>query len=160
MSAQPLVGGPPAEDETALAKRKLLIGAGLCTAFMLAEIIGGFLAGSLAVMTDAAHMLSDVAGFLVSVLALFLSSRTADAQYTFGYHRSEVIGALASITVVWVMTALLLFEAVQRLITPEIVDGPIMFAVSVLGVVMNIVLMQVLGHDHGHGGHGRAYPPH
>ena len=153
--------------KTKEAKRKLLIGAGLCFAFMLAEIIGGYLAGSLAVMTDAAHMLSDVAGFLVSVMALFLSSRTADAQYTFGYHRAEVLGALASIMVVWVMTGILLFEAVQRLITPEIVDGPLMFAVSVVGVVMNVVLMQVLGHgdahgghDHGHShGHGHAHGP-
>ena len=54
----------------------------------------------------------------MSLLALFLSSRAADAQYSFGYHRAEVLGALASIMVVWVMTALLVYEAVNRLITP------------------------------------------
>ena len=95
--------------------------------------------------------------FLVSVLALFLSSRKADATYTFGYHRAETLGALASILVVWMMTAILLFEAMHRLVQPEIVDGPLMFGVSVLGVVMNVLLMQVLGHDHGHGGHGHGH---
>ena len=95
--------------------------------------------------------------FLVSVLALFLSSRKADATYTFGYHRAETLGALASILVVWMMTAILLFEAAHRLIQPEIVDGPLMFGVSVLGVVMNVLLMQVLGHDHGHGDHGHGH---
>ena len=95
--------------------------------------------------------------FLVSVLALFLSSRKADATYTFGYHRAETLGALASILVVWMMTAILLFEAMHRLVQPEIVDGPLMFGVSVLGVVMNVLLMQVLGHDHGHGDHGHGH---
>ena len=91
------------------------------------------------------------------MLALFLSSRKADATYTFGYHRAETLGALASILVVWMMTAILLFEAMHRLVQPEIVDGPLMFGVSVLGVVMNVLLMQVLGHDHGHGGHGHGH---
>ena len=58
-------------------------------------------------------MLSDVAGFLVSVLALVLSSRKANAEYSFGYHRAEVIGALASIMIVWIMTVILVYEAIQ-----------------------------------------------
>ena len=62
---------------------------------MLAEVVGGLLAHSLAVMTDAAHMLSDVAGFVVSVLALLLSGRGDQRNYSFGYHRAEVLGALA-----------------------------------------------------------------
>ena len=119
-AAEPLLptARKPPEHENAVAKRKLLIGAGLCFLFMLFEIIGGFMAHSLAVMTDAAHMLSDVAGFIVSVLALLLSSRAADAKYSFGYHRAEVLGALASILVVWLMTGCLIYEAIQRLITP------------------------------------------
>jgi zinc transporter 2 len=161
------------------AKRKLLYGTLLCFLFMVAEIVGGLLADSLAVMTDAAHMLSDVAGFVVSVMALFLSDRQANDKYSFGYHRAEVIGALVSIAVVWVMTAILFYEAVWRMVKPEPVDGRIMFWVSVLGIVMNLVLMRVLsgggvqqnfghshshalgpchGHSHGHS-HGGYKPP-
>jgi len=153
-------------DPLAGAKRKLLIGTALCFLFMLAEVVGGMLAHSLAVMTDAAHMLSDVAGFVVSVLALILSSRQATPEYSFGYSRAEVLGALASIMVVWMMTGILLWEAVMRFITPEIVDGKVMFWVSVIGIAMNLVLMRVLsgdgedGHLHGHShshGHSHAH---
>ena len=121
------------------AKKKLLYGTLLCFLFMVAEIVGGILADSLAVMTAAAHMLSDVAGFLVSVLALFLSDRQANERYSFDYHRAEVIGALASIAVVWVMTAILFYEAVWRMVKPEPVDGPIMFWVSVSNMLPTLL---------------------
>uniref|UniRef100_A0A7S3AW17 Cation efflux protein transmembrane domain-containing protein n=1 Tax=Haptolina ericina TaxID=156174 RepID=A0A7S3AW17_9EUKA len=111
-------------------------------------------------MTDAAHMLSDVAGFLVSVLALILSGREANAEYSFGYHRAEVLGAVASIFVVWLMTGILVWEAITRLITPEVVDGKVMFIVSSLGIVMNLVLMRVFGHNHSHGGLGDEHADH
>jgi len=144
-----------AERATAAAKRKLLIGAALCLLFMCAEIVGGYLAHSLAIMTDAAHMLSDVAGFLVGVLSLFLTNRAPTPKYSFGYHIAEVLGAMVSISIVWLMTGVLLYEATNRLFSPEPVDGRTMFVVSLVGVVMNVVLMAVLGHgEGGHGGHG------
>ena len=163
MTTEPLVVAPEKQKSASSksldeAKRKLLWGIVLCFAFMLAEVVGGLLAHSLAVMTDAAHMLSDVAGFIVSVLALLLSGREATAQYSFGYHRAEVLGALASIMVVWVMTGILLYEAVKRLINPEVVDGCVMFWVSFLGILMNLVLMQVLSHGEAEGfGHGHSH---
>ena len=146
--AEPLMAGggappPPAEDHRRKDKRKLLVGVAMCATFMLTEIVGGLLASSLAIITDAAHMLSDVAGFLVGVLSLVLTARAANSNYTFGYHRAEVLGALVSIMIVWLMTGVLLWEAVRRLFVPEIVDGPLMFWVSFAGVIMNIVLMQV-----------------
>ena len=173
---QPLLPAAIGPSPLESAKRKLLIGTALCFAFMLAEVAGGILAHSLAVMTDAAHMLSDVAGFLVSVLSLILSSRKATPQFSFGYHRAEVIGALASISVVWVMTGILVIEATARLITPEPVDGAVMFWIALLGIAMNLVLMRVLegggdddggpsfahGHSHSHGhshGHGHNGKP-
>ena len=147
-----------AERATAAAKRKLLIGAALCLLFMCAEIVGGYLAHSLAIMTDAAHMLSDVAGFLVGVLSLFLTNRAPTPKYSFGYHIAEVLGAMVSISIVWLMTGVLLYEATNRLFSPEPVDGRTMFVVSLVGVVMNVVLMAVLGHgEGGHGGHGGGH---
>ena len=146
------------DDVTASVKRKLIIGASLCFLFMLVEIVGGLVAHSIAIISDAAHMLSDVAGFLVGAMSLFLTSRAHDARYSFGYHRAEVLGAIASILIVWLMTGMLVYEAVKRMIIPEIVDGRIMFLVSVIGLVMNGVLMLVLGHDgHSHGGHGHSH---
>jgi len=161
MADAPLLSPAPRDASVLTAQRKLLVGTGLCFAFMLAEIIGGLMANSLAVMTDAAHMLSDVAGFLVSVIALMLSSRQANAEYSFGFHRAEVLGAVASIFVIWLMTGILVWEAVLRLITPDIVEGKVMFIVSVIGILMNLILMRVFGHNHSHGGascdHGHSH---
>lgn len=113
--SEPLIPAAPPDPKLELAKKKLMIGTSLCFTFMLIEIGGGIWAGSLAIIADAAHMLSDVAGFLVSVFALVLSTRTATSQYSFGYARAEILGAIFSIFVVWFMTALLLYEAVAHL---------------------------------------------
>ena len=80
---------------------KLLIVTGISFLFMTGEIVGGYLSGSLAIITDAAHMLSDVAGFLISYFAIYMGSRPANYQMSFGYHRAEVLGALTSIMLIW-----------------------------------------------------------
>ena len=84
----------------------------VCFFFMTVEIVGGYISGSLAIMTDAAHMLSDVAAFTISYLAIYLSHRPATLKKTFGYHRAEVLGALASIALIWGLLIWLLIEAV------------------------------------------------
>jgi cation diffusion facilitator family transporter len=76
-------------------------------AFILAEVVGGYLAHSLAIMTDAFHMISDLASFLISILAIHLARRSPTARYPFGYQRAEVLGALCSIAIIWVLTAFL-----------------------------------------------------
>lgn len=117
--------------------------------FMLVEIVGGVISNSLAVITDAAHMLSDVGGFIVSLVALQLSAMAASQDYTYGFKQAEVLGALLSVALVWALTAILLWQAVPRFITPEEIDGKIMFIISVTGFAVNLVLMKVLGHSHG-----------
>ncbi|CAK0873780.1 unnamed protein product [Prorocentrum cordatum] len=129
--------------------------------FMFVEIFGGIAASSLAIITDAAHMLSDVGGFIVSLLALQLSTQAATAEYTYGFKQAEPMGALLSIAIVWALTAVLLWEAFGRFMTLTEVDAPMMFVISVIGFFVNIVLMMVLGHGHGHGdgddhGHGHG----
>ncbi|KAL4423676.1 hypothetical protein ABPG75_000977 [Micractinium tetrahymenae] len=145
-----LAGGPTAEEraESKRVQRRLLAALLLALAFMAAEVAGGLWAHSLAILTDAAHLLSDSTGFLVAALAAAWAKRAAPSHFSFGYHRVEVLGALASVLAVWVVTANLLVEAVRRIITPEPVDGKVMFFVAVAGVGVNLLMMLVLGHHH------------
>jgi zinc transporter 2 len=71
--------------------------------FMIFEIIGGWFAGSLAIMTDAAHLLTDIAAMLLSIFSIHLSSKPATSKMTFGYHRAEILGALASVVLIWAL---------------------------------------------------------
>lgn len=129
--------------------RKLLVAIVLCFIFMVAELLGGYISGSLAIMTDAAHLLSDVAGFLVSLCALSLSRRKASSVMSYGYHRAEILGALVSISLVWVLTGWLVVEAIDRLRNPQPIDGKVMFIVAGLGVLVNGLIGFVL-HPHQH----------
>ena len=86
---------------------------------MATELIGGFLANSLAIMTDAAHLFSDVSGFFISIFSIYISKIPATNSLSYGYHRAEVIGALASVVLIWALTIWLLVEAVHRIVNPE-----------------------------------------
>jgi len=153
-------------DESAhRAKNKLLIVSVLCVIFMICEAVGGYFAKSLAIMTDAAHLLSDLAGFLISVFSIWITSRPASGEMSFGWHRAEIIGALVSVLLIWALTGVLLYEAVLRVKKPEHVDGRLMFLIATVGFIVNTVMAIVLhksghGHSHGaggghgHGGHG------
>ena len=135
------------------ARRKLLTSSVLCFAFMSAELVGGYVAGSLAIMTDACHLLSDLAGFIISLVALQKSQKPATHSFSYGYGRAEVLGAFTSILLIWSLTAVLVVEAVRRLVHPERVNGRLMLAVAVLGIVVNVVMGVVLGHAHDHRHH-------
>ena len=142
---------------------------GICVVFMGCEVLGGYLAGSLAIMTDAAHLLSDAASFAISLSAVWMAERPRSARATFGYHRVEIVGAMASVLLIWALTAALCVEAVNRIIKPEPVDGRIMFITAVGGLFVNLLMMRVLhsgggeggghhGHSHaGGGGHGHSH---
>ncbi len=118
--------------------------------------------------SSAAHLLSDVLAFLISLFAVWVSQRPAAGRYSWGYHRWEVIGALASVALIWVLTAVLCLEAVNRLLRPEPVDGQVMFITASAGLLVNLLMMRVLhqgggGHSHGghsHGGGGHSHGGH
>lgn len=78
---------------------------------------------SVAIMSDAAHMLSDVSAFLVSIFATWAATQPSTWHYSFGYHRAEILGALISVLTIWAVTGALVFEAFQRTINPVRVDG-------------------------------------
>lgn len=136
-------------------QRKLVIACILCFIFMTVEVIGGYIAKSVAIMSDAAHMLSDVSAFLVSIFATWAATQPSTWHYSFGYHRAEILGALISVLTIWAVTGALVFEAFQRTINPVRVDGKLMFIISIAGVVFNILIMLTLG-VHAHLGHSHG----
>ncbi|MCL7028371.1 hypothetical protein MKW94_014106 [Papaver nudicaule] len=149
-----------AKERTA-SMRKLWIAIALCVVFMTVEIVGGLKANSLAILTDAAHLLSDVAAFGISLFSLWASSWEATPRQSYGFFRIEILGTLVSIQMIWLLAGILVYEAIARIIndTGE-VQGFLMFLVSAFGLVVNIVMAVLLGHDHGHGGHGHDHGGH
>eukprot|EP01118_Nematostelium_gracile_P016304 TRINITY_DN6718_c0_g1_i1.p1 TRINITY_DN6718_c0_g1~~TRINITY_DN6718_c0_g1_i1.p1 ORF type:complete len:403 (+),score=109.91 TRINITY_DN6718_c0_g1_i1:53-1261(+) len=159
------------------AKIALIVATIFTLIFMVIEIAGGYIAGSLAIMTDAAHLLTDVAAMCLSLFAMYWARKPATKSMTFGYHRAEILGALASIVTIWGLVAVLGYESIMRLIADsrlvgDEVDGRIMTIIGVLGFVVNIIDAIILhwgnaphghshgggggGHSHGHGGHGNV----
>jgi hypothetical protein len=132
------------EESNRKARNKLGWASVFCLIFMICEIIGGLIANSLAIMTDAAHLLSDLAGFLISIFALWLATRPATSRLSFGFHRAEILGALVSVLLIWVLTGVLVYEACWRLAHPEDVDGKIMFIVATAGLLCNFIMGMIL----------------
>jgi cation diffusion facilitator family transporter len=138
--------------------RKLTWVCVICTIFMIIEIIGGYLANSIAIMSDAAHLLSDLLGFLISIISIYISRKIAKNDMSYGYHRAEIIGALVSIVLIWALTIWLLYEATLRIIVTPKVDGLIMIIISIIGFSFNVIMGLVLAksgvpHSHGLQGH-------
>lgn len=142
------------------ARKKLIIASILCLLFMILEIVGGLLANSLAIATDAAHLLTDFASFMISLFSIWLAHRPATKRMSFGWYRAEVIGAVTSVLLIWVVTGVLVYMAVQRIILEEYeINATIMLITAGVGILVNIIMgvsLQVGGvpHGHSHGGHG------
>ena len=126
----------------------------IATVFIAVEIVGGTISGSIAIMSDAIHLISDLIGFVFSFIFLYLSKKEMDKKVSFGYHRMELIGALANIFIVWAMVLFIIYEATLRIVNKEIVKQPvIMLITSVVGLLINVVLYKILhgGSSHSHG---------
>lgn len=121
--------------------RKLFFVSIICFCFMILEVIGGYISGSIAIMVDAAHMFSDVAGFMISFFAIYISQRKATFNKSYGYHRSEVLGAILSVFVIWALLIWLNIEAISRIITPpeEKIDADIMLITACIGLMCNVI---------------------
>ncbi|KAK3025178.1 hypothetical protein RJ639_043064 [Escallonia herrerae] len=145
--------------ERSASMRKLLIAVVLCIIFMSVEVVGGVKANSLAILTDAAHLLSDVAAFAISLFSLWASGWEATPRQSYGFFRIEILGALVSIQMIWLLAGILVYEAIARLIHDMgEVQGFLMFVVSAFGLVVNLIMALLLGHSHDHGhGHGHDH---
>ena len=137
--------------------KKLILVSALCITFMVIEIIGGLLANSMAIMTDAAHLLSDFSGFLISIFSIWIGTWPASKNMSYGYHRAEIIGALGSVVFIWGLTIWLLYEALMRLIYPTEVKGLVMMITAGIGLVFNLIMGKLLHGDHSHGGHSHGH---
>lgn len=144
------------------ARNKLILASLIALAFMIGELIGGYISNSLAILTDAAHMLSDFASFLISLFAIWVATRPPSKKFNFGWHRAEVVGAVISVLVIWVLTGVLVYEAVKRVINRDYdIDPNIMLITACVGVFVNVFMCMVLHqHGHGHGGHGHSHGGH
>ena len=118
--------------------------AALTGLFMLAEVVGGLVSGSLALLADAGHMLTDFAALALAWFAFRLARRPADWKRTYGFDGFSVLVAFTSGLSLFVIAAFICWEAVQRLQAPVPVAGGVMMAVAVLGLIVNIVAFFVL----------------
>jgi len=119
--------------------RPLAIALALIVAFMMVEVVVGILADSLALLSDAAHMLIDAAALGLSVWAARLAQRPAEGRMTFGFRRAEILSAQANAITLLVLGALIVFEAVQRLLSPTGVDAPPVVFTALVGAAVNVV---------------------
>lgn len=125
-------------------RRRLLAVLALTLAYMLAEAIGGFLTNSLALLSDAGHMLADVASLVLALLALWFASRPVTIKKTYGYYRMEILAALANGAALVVISLLIAYEAFQRLKSPEDVKGFQVMLIALGGLAVNTVSAFVL----------------
>ncbi|CAK5075099.1 unnamed protein product [Meloidogyne enterolobii] len=145
-------------NESKRAERVLALIALLTLLFVAIEVIGGWLAHSLAIMTDAFHMISDLSSFLVSILAIRLSRRQPNVRHSYGFQRAEVLGALSSVIVIWVLTGMLLYMAVWRIVANEYEVKPdTMMLTAGIGVLFNLLIGTLLHIVWRNGGAGHSH---
>jgi cobalt-zinc-cadmium efflux system protein len=124
--------------------RAVGIAALLTGGFFVAEVIGGLVAGSLALLADAGHMLTDLAALAMAWLAFRVARRPADATRTYGFDRLSVLAAFVNGIALFAIAAWIVIEAVRRLGAPQPVEGGIMLAVASLGLLVNLASLWVL----------------
>ena len=127
----------------------MVVAFALTSGFMLAELIGGILANSLALIADAGHMVSDTAALGLGLFAMWMASHPHTERRTFGFHRAEILAALVNGALLLGIALVVSFRAVERLGEPQEVQSGLMFVIAVLGLVVNLVSMKFL-HRHRH----------
>ncbi len=130
-------------------KRNIAVSILLNFVITIAEIIGGLLSGSLALLSDSLHNFSDGMSLLASYFAIKIGERKANERYTFGYKRAEILVAFMNSAVLVGVSLFLLVEAYRRFKHPEPIDGPLMLGVALIGLTANLVSVSLL-HDHSH----------
>jgi cobalt-zinc-cadmium efflux system protein len=112
--------------------------------FMIIELVGGWISNSLALVSDAAHMLTDIGAMFLSLFAIWFARRPTTLTMSFGYHRAEILGALFSVMLIWMVSGVLIYEAIVRLQSPPDVQGPIVMIVATIGLGANLLSMKML----------------
>ena len=127
-------------------RRRLLVAIGIVGTFLIVEVVGAYLSGSLALLADAGHMLSDLLGLVIALVALGIAARPATDRQTFGYQRAEVLGALVNGLILLAIAVFVAVEGVQRLVAPGEADvlGLPMLLVALAGLGANVATLLVL----------------
>jgi cobalt-zinc-cadmium efflux system protein len=125
-------------------RRWLSIALALIAGFMAVEVVAGLLAGSLALLSDAAHMLTDAASIALALFAARLAARPAKGAFTFGFGRAEIVSAQINGAALFVLAGVIAVEGVRRLGSPPDVDGAVVIVVGVLGALVNIAAFWAL----------------
>jgi cobalt-zinc-cadmium efflux system protein len=147
--SRPAAAGPVAPGAPNASMRRLALALGFTTCIMVAEAVGGWVSGSLALVSDAGHMLTDAAALGLALVAAWLSGRPADDRRTFGYRRAEVLAAQINVGALFVLAVWIAWEAVDRLRHP----GPgirigLMAVVAGIGLAANLAILWLLNREH------------
>jgi cobalt-zinc-cadmium efflux system protein len=124
--------------------RRVTIALVLTASFMVVEVIGGLLAGSLALLADAGHMLTDTMALALAAMAFQVSKRPADGRLTYGYQRFQILAAFVNGLTLLLIVGWILYEAVDRFLAPREVLGETMLVVATVGLIVNVVAFVVL----------------
>jgi cobalt-zinc-cadmium efflux system protein len=131
------------------ARRRLVVVLTLTAVYMLAEAVGGWLTGSLALLADAGHMLTDVAALALALAAAWFGSRPANPRKTYGYYRLEILAAFVNGVALAALSLFILYEAYERWDEPPVIErGGLMMAVAAGGLLVNLVCAWLLHGDH------------
>lgn len=125
-------------------KKRLSVVLGLTTTYLVAEVVGGLLTGSLALLADAGHMLTDVAGLALALIAIRFAESPATPERTYGYYRVEILAALTNAIILIGISFYILYEAYERFRNPPEVQSGAMLAVAAVGLAVNIVGIYLL----------------
>ena len=127
-------------------QRRLAAALALILAFMVVEVVAGALASSLALLSDAAHMLTDAAALAIALVAARLATRPAKGALTYGLGRAEILSAQANGVTLLVLAAVIVYESIVRLVSPPQVNGAVVLAVALTGIVVNLLASRALAH--------------
>ncbi|MGY4829146.1 cation diffusion facilitator family transporter [Sphaerotilaceae bacterium SBD11-9] len=125
-------------------ERALWAALGLTSMFLVAEVVAGIVFQSLALLADAAHMFTDTAALAIAVAAVRVARRPADARRTYGYHRFEILAAAFNAVLLFAVALYILYEAYQRLTSPQEVQSMGMLIVASIGLGVNLLSMRLL----------------
>lgn len=132
---------PSSQDQNA---KRLMLAFGITASFMVIEVIGGLISGSLALLADAGHMLTDAAALLFALLAVIFSRKPPSGGRTFGWLRLTTLAAFVNAIALVVITIIIVWEAIQRFLQPQPVAGVTMMVVAVAGLIANIAAFWIL----------------
>ena len=115
---------------------------------LAAEVVGGYISNSLALLSDAGHMVTDALAIALGLLAARISKKPSDKHATFGYQRVGILAALVNGLSLLVIAVFIFYESYQRLVSPPEINIPVMLGIAALGLAGNLVMAFILGHSH------------